>query len=167
MIKFEPYTGPVREDGSPDMDSPEWETYCAEQFWFMACVKKPKFAHSFTFDLYMPLPSLTNQRISWQSGLSKKKKKRQATYMETLSALNKMGSPKPKGVIHVDLTRMIQGGHKLDESNLPAAFKSIEDGIADAFGVNDGDDSKWKCEHFQMKPEKQERRTGIVRVSWN
>lgn len=87
--------------------------------------------------------------------------------METLSALNLMGNPKPKGVINVELTRMIQRGRKLDKSNLPAAFKSIEDGIAEAFGVNDGDETKWKCEHFQMKPEKNERRTGIVSVSWN
>lgn len=31
-----PYTGPVCEDGSPDVSSLEWEVYCDEMFWYVA-----------------------------------------------------------------------------------------------------------------------------------
>ena len=51
----------------------------------------------------------------------------------------------------VTLTRI--GPRKLDSDNLAGAFKAVRDGIADAFGVDDGDDRyTWRYEQRKGAP---------------
>jgi hypothetical protein len=44
----------------------------------------------------------------------------------------------PGGRIHVEFTRLSTA--TCDDDNLPSAFKAVRDGIAEAFGIDDGSD---------------------------
>lgn len=45
------------------------------------------------------------------------------------------------------------GKKKLDDDNIRGAFKSIRDGIAKFFEVDDGDTARWQWEYAQEKGE--------------
>ena len=119
----------------------------------------------FAFPLFVELPSLTNQRVHHFKHAALKRRQRIAPVLECMSGLNKHGVP--KGKIYVKLTRIIQSGHKLDDDNEKSAFKSVRDGIADVFGINDGSD-RWQWMYEQRKPEKSDPPglTGTVAISW-
>lgn len=122
---------------------------------------------AFTFPLFVELPSLTNQRGHWTKHSGLKRRQRNAAKLECLSNINVKKVWRNTRKIHVNLTRIIQSGHKLDDDNLRPAFKSVRDGIAEAFLIGDGSD-RWEWDYDQRKPEKSDPPglTGTVAISW-
>lgn len=87
--------------------------------------------------IFLPLHTRTkdNQRGHWSKRAKATKIERDAAYW----AVKSIGD-RPSFPVKVTITRY--GPRKLDVSNLGSAFKAIIDGIADAYGVNDGDE-RW------------------------
>ena len=57
--------------------------------------------------------------------------------------------PPETGPIEITLKRL--GNRRFDSGNLGHAFKAIQDGIADAMGINDGNQRlRWKYEQEQV-----------------
>lgn len=89
---------------------------------------------AFAWDRVMPLPSLANQREHWRA-----RSKRLAMHKElAFTECRKRGAKDGLFPYCVRLVRC--GPRKLDSDNLQGAFKAIRDGIAKAFGVDDGDE---------------------------
>lgn len=76
-------------------------------------------------------PNFTNVREHWS-----KRAKRAKKHRGDAKWLCKEANPPPLPVA-ITLTRL--GVRKLDDDNLRPALKSIRDGIADAYGVEDND----------------------------
>ena len=89
------------------------------------------------------LPSRANERLSRKERNKLTRYQRQSGYLHTYSALNVKRVKLP---VAVKLTRIAP--RPLDDDNLPAAFKNLRDGIADAFGVGDSkrDPITWEYE---------------------
>lgn len=89
---------------------------------------------AFAWDRVMPLPSLANQREHWRV-----RSERLAMHKElAFTECRKRGAKDGLFPYCVRLVRC--GPRKLDSDNLQGAFKAIRDGIAKAFGVDDGDE---------------------------
>ncbi len=107
----------------------------------------PKVAIVFTAPVHI-IPE-TNQREHWGDKAKRVKAHRAAGKLLTTLALRKV-TPTPlmtvAGFLPVDvtLTRIIgPRGRPLDAGdNRPTAFKAVRDGIAEALGVNDGDETR-------------------------
>ena len=78
------------------------------------------------------LPSRANERLHWRARYKLSRNQRQGAHMDTLAA---MGRHRPRKPVTVTMTRVSR--QRLDDDNVAGAFKSIRDGIADAFGVDD------------------------------
>jgi hypothetical protein len=108
----------------------------------------PKVALVFTAPIHI-IPE-TNQREHWGAKARRVKKHRSAAMLITRAALGTLRRRFPLvrddalSPAVVTLTRIIgYRGRPLDQGdNLPAAFKAIRDGIADALQVNDGDETR-------------------------
>ena len=90
--------------------------------------------------LSKPLPSAANLREHWAA--KAKRVKAQRVYVGILlrqheRQLRALGWPAVAGRMHVTLSRVAP--RKLDDDNLQSGFKALRDGIADRFGVDDGD----------------------------
>ncbi len=89
--------------------------------------------------------SETNLREPWQARHKRRKHQRLWGYIYT-------NQVKPKHIVYpiaVHLTRL--GPQKMDSDNLPSSMKAIRDGIADAFEVNDGDETMVTWTYAQEK----------------
>lgn len=97
-----------------------------------------------TVELTIPthLPSRANERLHWSKRKHLSRFQRDMAYICTREALNPERRLRLPGI--VTLTRI--SPRLLDDDNLRGAFKSIRDGIADAFHVTDapGGPIAWK-----------------------
>ena len=85
------------------------------------------------FSLHTRTPG--NSRRHWR------KDAREAKTQRTAVKNRLMFSALPPFPVEVTLTRC--GPRRLDQQNMPGAMKHVIDGIADAYGINDGD-PRWK-----------------------
>ena len=104
------------------------------------------------FDIPIRTYSETNTRGHWAPKAKRTKSQRGAAKVEARSAFVAADEHYPathpgetlrgRGVlsepVRITLTRIAP--RKLDSGNLEAAFKAVQDGIADALGIDDGDD---------------------------
>jgi len=86
-----------------------------------------------TFEIPGPLPSRSNERLHWSKRGKLSRSQRRTAYFSTRSAF--AGRPLLTLPIVVTLARV--SPRPLDEDNLQGAFKSLRDGIADVFQVDD------------------------------
>ena len=80
--------------------------------------------------------SEANQREHWAAKARRAKVQREAAGMTMVSMGVHRGRPKPP--LSVTLTRVAP--LKLDTDNLARSLKAVRDGIADALGIDDGDE---------------------------
>jgi hypothetical protein len=85
----------------------------------------------------MTLVSETNRRDHWAA-----KHRRAASQRAIAAAAVRMTVGKLEGPIRVEL--VYHSTRKMDAGNIAAAFKAVQDGVADALGVDDGDDSYYQ-----------------------
>lgn len=83
-----------------------------------------------------------NSKAHWRVEWAKAKSQRQAARLVVQS--NKM----PPFPVRVIFTR--HSPRKMDRHNLPGALKHIIDGVADAYGVDDGDE-RWDFQFAQLQ----------------
>ena len=93
--------------------------------------------------LPMHVTCKNNQRKHWAVKARETKAERSSTYI-----LVKLMKNRPPFPVKVTLTRCAP--RKLDKWNLGSAFKAVIDGVADAYGVDDGDD-RWEFVFKQRK----------------
>jgi hypothetical protein len=98
------------------------------------------------FEIPVRTYSEANLREHWAIKSRRTKANKQAAYMVCLSKRVKY---KIKFPVHVVLVRL--ASRRLDSDNLANSFKAVQDGIADALGVDDGDESKVTWEYRQEK----------------
>lgn len=87
-----------------------------------------------TVEIPVKTVSESNVREHWAVKAKRAKTQREAARL-MLARWKRLG--KGKGKISVRLVRL--GARNLDSDNLARSFKAIRDGIADAFGIDDGD----------------------------
>ena len=96
--------------------------------------------------IYFMVPVKTvseaNKREHWAVRAKRTKEQRTRAKQRTRAAMRQQGpciGTKPNPIL-VHMVRM--GPRKLDSDNLAGALKHVRDGIADALGVDDGDDAQ-------------------------
>lgn len=90
------------------------------------------------FEIPLRLVAAGNAREHWRMVAKRKKTQRGLAHLYAAGfaiALSKLKRP-----VMVTLTRI--GKRKMDGDNLQGSAKYVRDGIADALGVDDGDESK-------------------------
>lgn len=94
--------------------------------------------------IFLPIHTHTrgNTRRHWRHEWRETKEQRIMARLAVSACKNKPPFP-----VRVTLTRC--GPRKLDRHNIPSALKAVVDGIADAYGVDDGDE-RWEFV-FQQK----------------
>jgi len=100
--------------------------------------------------------SEANVRTHWARRAKRAREQRRVAQVYTRAALASHGVPRPPLVIR--LTRIAE--RSLDSDNLAGAFKAVRDGIADALGIDDGDQRLT----WLYQQEKADRGTYQVRV---
>ena len=95
--------------------------------------------------VFVPVRTSTpgNSRRHWRADWQAAKTQRAAAYLATVVALNALSPADRKALeesdsVTVRVTRF--SGRRLDPQNVLGAAKHVIDGLADALGVNDGDD---------------------------
>lgn len=101
--------------------------------------------------LELPIRTVSenNYREHWAKRHRRRKQQRLAAAKGVAPAL---GSIPGRGDIKVRLTRI--SPRKLDDDNLQGALKGVRDGVADAFGIDDGPDTRLKWFYLQEKGER-------------
>lgn len=93
-----------------------------------------------TFNLHCRLVSLTNSREHHMAKARRAKQQRGDAKKATLAELDRANTDRPW---LITITRL--GKRKLDDDNLASSAKHIRDGIADALGIDDGDERlRWR-----------------------
>jgi len=93
-----------------------------------------------TFEIPIRTISVANSGHGWHWTRSAKrvKKEHEAAKLLTRDAINRVAHLFTCSHVTVTLTRVAP--RKLDKDNLGNALKSIQDGVADALGIDDGSD---------------------------
>ena len=113
---------------------------------------------SYTIEnLYMP--SLANMRLKWQEEARLKSTQRMVGRGSTLKNADAWRAQLPAVVTLVRI-----GPRKLDSDNVAYSFKAFRDGVAEALGVNDGDDRAIVWKYAQERAPKGAKYTYGVRV---
>lgn len=96
------------------------------------------------------LPSVANARLHWRA-LATLKERQRNLGQRMAWILRSNGCKKTPCTI----TLVRNGVRLLDDDNLAAAFKHVRDGIAEAYGVDDGPNGPivWKYEQARAKVE--------------
>lgn len=105
--------------------------------------------------IYLPIrtKSESNLREHWAKRGRRVKKQRANTRMLVASAIMKAGPAwmRNPGKLDIHLVRIAP--RRLDDGNLGISFKAIQDGIADAIGIDDGDRRlHWHYDQRKGKP---------------
>lgn len=97
-------------------------------------------------EIHIPVRTKTpgNGRRHWAVDAKDARQQRSVSRL----SINAIGKNRPEFHVKVTLTRISPG--KMDRHNLPGALKHVIDGIADAYGVDDGDD-RWQFVFDQKK----------------
>lgn len=97
-----------------------------------------------TFTIPIQTVSLANSRMHWAEKARVVKRQRSTAKLLTASAIDGHLIP---DALTVTMTRVTPPrGKQLDTDNLSSALKPVRDGIADALGIDDGDESvTWVC----------------------
>ena len=80
--------------------------------------------------------SEANARVHWARRARRAREQRRVARMSLRAALAAHGQPSLPATI--TLTRL--ASRKLDSDNLASALKAVRDGVADALGIDDGDE---------------------------
>jgi len=97
----------------------------------------------FAFTLPCKLVSLTNAREHWRKRAERAKTQRLAAKIEAIVHLTHGGHLLGRGSWLITIMRL--GKRKLDDDNLASSAKHIRDGIADALGIDDGNERlRWR-----------------------
>lgn len=97
----------------------------------------------------MRLVNISNLREHWSKRAKRTADHRHAAKMHCLKAIADLDIAPP-----YDVTIVRIGPGKMDRSNIWVAAKAAEDGLCDALGVNDGDESAWTLQTRQEPPPK-------------
>lgn len=97
----------------------------------------------------MRLVNISNLREHWSVRARRTADHRLTAKLHTLKAIHELAVSPP-----YDVTIVRIGPGRMDRSNIYVAAKGAEDGICDALGVNDGDESAWFLTCTQEKPPK-------------
>ena len=94
--------------------------------------------------IFLPIYTKTrdNERCHWRQKAKRTKLEREAAFWAVKASVM------PLFPVCVTITRC--GPRKLDAVNLGSAMKAVIDGIADAYGVDDGDE-RWRWVFAQRK----------------
>ncbi|MFA7279147.1 MAG: hypothetical protein WC100_03535 [Sterolibacterium sp.] len=92
------------------------------------------------------LESLANKRENKFSKSGRASEQRQGMLLRLANKLRTVGLKAP---FAVEITRI--GPRKLDSDNLSISAKHVRDGVADALGVDDGDETKIQFTYQQEK----------------
>lgn len=95
------------------------------------------------------LVNTSNVREHWSVRARRNADQRFAAKMHTLKAIGETAITGP-----IDCTIVRIGPGKMDRSNIYVASKAVEDGVCEALGVNDGDESAWSLVTKQEAPPK-------------
>jgi hypothetical protein len=100
----------------------------------------------YTFFVAVKTKSELNNREHWRHTQRRAKSQRHAAMVETMAAMRATGvEPEFPAIVH-----MVRVGiRRLDGDNLQGSLKHVRDGIADALGVDDGDESRVLWEYEQ------------------
>lgn len=86
--------------------------------------------------------SEANLRECWQARRRRAKAQREVAYYHTVNEMA-CAHNRPRLPMAITLTRI--GKRRLDSDNLARSLKAVRDGIADALGVDDGDERiEWR-----------------------
>jgi hypothetical protein len=90
------------------------------------------------FEIPGPLPSVSNLREHWATRARRTKKQRQIARLLAIQAVSfaVVAEAQRHGA---EITLRRYGKRILDSGNLESAFKAVQDGVADALGIDDGD----------------------------
>lgn len=111
------------------------------------------------FTIPVKLVSEANLRSHWRAKANRAKFQRGQAYMAGYCA--HLGEPKRPVVI--TLTRI--GPRKWDSDNLAISAKAVRDGIADALGIDDGDERlEWRYAQRKGRPKEYAVEVEIVPV---
>lgn len=101
--------------------------------------------------------SEANNREHWAAKAKRTKSQRLMSRLITISALSRH-----KELWHpMTITLVRHGKRKMDSDNLARSFKAVRDGIAEAIGIDDGDDRI----NWQYRQEKAKGYTVIVEIT--
>jgi len=89
------------------------------------------------FSVTIPIKTVneSNQRDYWRKKAKRSQSQRWTANMIVSCALTRI----PRGNLIILLTRI--GPRKTDSDSVPSALKAVRDGVADAIGRDDGDES--------------------------
>lgn len=104
------------------------------------------------FDVPVKLISFANKSMHWGTKRRISKKMKLAAYHYCLCSTKKTDRRLPA---KITMTRIYSGrAQEMDDDNLVRALKAVRDGIAAAFGFDDGDKGwSWNCR--QKKSDKE------------
>lgn len=114
-----------------------------------ARLSKPVVSRSPEWVLTVTLPIVVRSISNLHESPFVRHKRAKGERIGTLAALRTLIGTGPHSIpigyaLTVHMTRL--GGRKLDDDNLDGAFKSVRDGVADWFGIDDGDPIwRWDC----------------------
>ena len=92
----------------------------------------------YTFELGICVKSEANSRGHWRVSAARKKAQRKEARDSAFVPAHLSRLRGVQGVV-VTMTRVYSGRERaFDSDNLAGAFKAVRDGIADAFGIDDG-----------------------------
>lgn len=108
------------------------------------------------FTLHLKTVAESNRREHWASRARRVKQHRTAARSAMQAYGNMLYARSGFRLIseceHIYVTMSRAGVRRLDSDNLSGSFKAIRDGIADAIGIDDGDDMyTWTCEQQPLK----------------
>lgn len=97
----------------------------------------------------MRLRNSSNLREHWSKRAKRNAEQRRDAWAHTVKAIHDLAIAGP-----YECTIVRIGPGKMDRSNIYVAAKAVEDGICDALGVSDGDESMWTLQTRQEPPPK-------------
>lgn len=97
----------------------------------------------------MRLVNSSNVREHWSKRAKRASAQRYEAWAHTLKAIHDLALTGP-----YECTIVRIGPGRMDRSNIYVAAKAVEDGVCDALGVNDGDESVWTLKTTQEAPPK-------------
>jgi hypothetical protein len=97
------------------------------------------------------LESTANKREHWAEKARRTTEQRQLGYLMGLEQWNKYRLANPHWKYPLKITLLRIGKRDLDADNLAHCFKGIQDGVADALSINDGDRTKVEWTYKQER----------------